>query len=179
MENSQQNENEVYPKGTVILTDEEQQECQETLRSFLATWKEQEEDQEGEFAVRKDFAETFQRGIVAFSLMRRAERFLEMAGGSAIDTVFHIPNLRRTPLDPDLSEKACVTAAKACAILPLSIHFYDFGCILTQVGKSSEAKVAFSMFLKRVATDYSNVKMQFWLKSRNIQAHVQFAEQMI
>jgi hypothetical protein len=179
MERSGQNEDEVYPSGTVVLTDEEHQECQETLRSFLSTWKEQEDDQEGEFVVRKDFAETFQRGIIAYSLMRRAERFLELAGGSAIDTIFHTPNFRGIPLNPDLCEKACVTAAKACAILPLSIHFYDFGCILTQVGKPDEAKVAFSTFLKRVAADYSDITLQSWLKQRDIQAHILAAEQMV
>jgi hypothetical protein len=179
MERSEQDEDEVYPPGTVFLTDEEHQECQETFHYFLSTWKEQEEDQNGEFVVSKDFAETFQREIIAYSLMRRAERFLEMAGGSAIDTIFHTPNFRGTPLNPDLSEKACVTAAKACAIHPLSIHFYDFGCILTQVGKPDEAKVAFSTFLKRVAADYSNVSRQGWLKQRDIQAHILAAEQMV
>ena len=88
---------------------------------FLVYMEGAEDDQEGEFVVRKDFAETFQRGIIAYSLMRRAERFLEMAGGSAIDTVFHTPNFRGMPLNPDLCEKACVTCSQGLCNLSI-IH---------------------------------------------------------
>ena len=179
MGSSQEDGNEAYPIGTVVLTDDEQQECNEMLHFFVTTLKEQEDNQEGEVVIKQDYAETFQRGIVAYTLMRRAERFLEMAGGSAIDTTLHVAKFRGIPLDPDLCERACVAAAKACATLPLSVHFYDFGCILTQIGQVDEAKVAFSTFLRKVVADYSNGEMGAWLKARDIQAHVQFAEQMI
>lgn len=179
MENSQQDQNEVHPIGTVILTDEEQQECQERMRFFLAVGREQAEGEEGRLVVKEDHAETFQRGVIAYSLMRRAERLLEMAGGSAVYTGLHVPHFCGASLEPDLAEKACATAAKACAIFPLSVHFYDFACILIQVGKSDDAKVVFSTFLAKVAADHSDPVMQGWLKTRNLQALVQLAEQMI
>lgn len=41
---------------------------------------------------------------------------------------------------PEYKEQACMAAAKACGDFPLSIYFYDFGCILQQVAKPDEAK---------------------------------------
>jgi len=179
MENSQHHEDEVYSVGTVALTDEEHQECQETLHFFLSTWREEEDDQEGEFVIRKDFAETFQRSIIAYSLMGRAERFLCMAGGSAIQATLHIPCICVTPIDPVLAEKACVTAAKACSAFPFSMHFYDFGCILQQVGKEGEAAIAFKEFLGRIEFDLADPWKRSWLNQRSILACMQFARKMV
>jgi hypothetical protein len=179
IENSRQDGNEVYPIGTIVLTEEEQQECEETLRLFIAAGKEQEGGEEGEIVVKKEFAETFQRSIIAYTLMQRAERFLCMAGGSALNATLHVPCICVTPIDPVLAEKACVSGAKACSIFPFSMHFYDFGCILQQVGKEGEAAIAFRQFLGKIESDLADPWKQGWLNQRSILACMQFARKMI
>jgi hypothetical protein len=84
-----------------------------------------------------------------------------------------------TPIDPVLAEKACVTAAKACSVFPFSMHFYDFGCILQQVGKEGEAAIAFREFLGRIEFDLADPWKQGWLNQRSILACMQFARKMI
>ncbi len=171
MKNSQQAKDETLPPGTVVLTDEEQEECQQMLRSLT-----QEED--GEWVVREDTADGFTRSIIAHCLMGRAERFLQSAGGNISYSTLHVPDLGETVLEPELAEKACTSASKACAIFRLSIHFYDFGCILMQVGKSDEAKVMFSEFLRQVEADETDPMKQIWLKQRDVEAAKEFAGQM-
>ena len=161
-----------------MLSDEEQQECQETLRLFLAAGKAQE-DEEGELVFKTEFAEKFQRSIIANSLMSRAERFLSMAGGSTLNATFRIPCISVTPVDQSLAEKACVAAAKACSIFPFSMYFYDFGCILQRIGKEGEARTAFTQFLGKIEVDQADSAMQPWLGSRNIEACVQWARKLV
>jgi len=157
----------------VVQTDEEQEECQQTIRRFTQT-------DEGEWVVKKEHAESFQRGMIAHSLMSRAERFLGMAGGSAVHITFHLPYYSPgQSLDSDLAEKACVSAAKACAIYPLPIYFFDFGCILHQIGKTDEAQIAFAHFLSGLEKCKLDPMVQIWDANRDIPSSAQIAREIL
>ena len=156
----------------VILTDEEHQECQEFIRSIF-------ESDDGEWVVKEDFADAMQRSMIAACLMGRAERLLADAGGDQTSSLFHIPHFGDGSLESNRAEQACITAAKACAIFPLSIHYYDFGCLLLQVGKLSEAKVAFRQFLSSAGLDATDPVRQIWLKQRDTASAVKYCEAIL
>jgi len=146
---------EMQPIGPVVLTDDEQRECQAMLHSLT-------QNAEGEHYLREDIADSFQRSIVGLCMMGRAERFLILANSQ-----------------PEYKEQACQAAAKACAVFPVSVYFYDFGCVLEQVGKLEEAKRAFAEFLRRLGTETLDPVMQFTLGQRNIEQAAQHARQVI
>ena len=89
----------MVPIGPVVLTDEEQHECETMLRSLTQA-------EGGEYVIRKDIADSFKRSIVALCMMGRAERFLIFSGSQ-----------------PEYKEQACLAASKACGVFPLSIYF--------------------------------------------------------
>ena len=112
--------------------------------------------------------------------MGRAERFIQLAGGSPVHVTFHIPYYSpEIKLDPVLVQKACVSVSKACAIYPLPIYFYDFGCILYQAGKSDEAKIAFANFLSNIENGELDPTMQKWHSQRDIQSSVRVAKELV
>lgn len=157
----------------VVLTDEEQhQECQEFIRSIVKS-------DDGEWVVKEEFADAMRRSMIAVCLMGRAERLLAEAGGDQISSLFHIPHFGDGSLEPERAAQACITAAKACSIFPLSIHFYDFGCLLLQVGKLSEAKVAFAQFLSSTEVDTSDPVRQSWLKQRDTASAVEYCRAIL
>lgn len=157
----------------VVLTDDEQEDCQRTIRELTKA-------DDGEWVVKKEHAESFQRGIIAHCLMSRAERFLGLAGGSAVHITFHLPYYSPgLSLDNELAEKACVSAAKACAIYPLPIYFFDFGCILYQIGKMDEAKIAFSNFLSTLEKCKLDPMAQSWNQTRDIPSSERIAIEII
>jgi len=131
--------------GPVVLTDEEERECQAMLRSMTQIEGKQ-------CVIREDLADSFQRSIVAQCMISRAERFLILANSQ-----------------PEYRDQACQAAAKACAAFPLSIYFYDFGCILEQVGKSREAKQMFTEFLRRLRTETLDPVMKSTLDQRDVE----------
>src|ERR1039458_5723403 len=90
---------------SVVLTEEEQKECQAMLRSLTKA-------EGGKYVMRKDLIPSFKSSIIALCMMGRAERFLILANSQ-----------------PAYKEEACRAAAKACGVFPLSIYFYDFGCV--------------------------------------------------
>jgi hypothetical protein len=153
----------------VVLTDDEHQECQEFVRSIVKS-------DDGEWVVKEEFADALLRSMIGACLMGRAERLLAEAGGDQISSTFHIPHFGDGSLDSDKAERACITAAKACAIFPLSINFYDFGCVLLQVGKINEAKAAFSQFLSSAESDATDPVKQIWLKQRNTTVAVEYCQ---
>ena len=71
---------------------------------------------------------------MAMAMMGRAERFATLSGSR-----------------PDLRWKACEAAAKAAAIYPLSVYFYDFATILDDCGDPEQARTMFAEFLRRHA----------------------------
>jgi hypothetical protein len=156
----------------VVLTDEEHQECQEFVRSIVKS-------DDGEWAVKEEFADAMLRSMIAVCLMGRAERLLAEAGGDQISSMLHIPHFGDGSLESNRVEQACITAAKACAIFPLSIHFYDFGCLLLQVGKLGEAKVAFAQFLSSTEFDTSDPVRQIWLKQRDTVSAVEYCKAIL
>jgi hypothetical protein len=133
----------MVPIGSVELTEDEQRECRSMLHLLTQT-------EGGEYVIREDLVDSFNRSIVALCLMGRAERFLILSSSQ-----------------PSGSEEACKAAAKACAIFPLSIYFYDFGCVLQRVGKRDEAKQMFAEFLRRYRTEDIDPIMQSTLSQRD------------
>jgi hypothetical protein len=140
------------PISPVELTEDEQRECQAMLRSLTQT-------DSGEYFVQEDVADSFKRSVIAFCLMGRAERFL-----------IHSNSQR------SYGEEACRTAAKACAIFPLSIYFYDFGCVLQQVGKQDEAKEMFREFVRRYRTEHLDAVMKSTLNQRDVESALRHAQ---
>ncbi len=123
--------------------------------------------------MREELVDSFKRSIVALCMMGRAERFLLLAGCGLL-------GFRRAPegpIDPQSVEKACQAAAKACGVFPLSIYFYDFGCVLQRVGKEAEAKQMFAEFLRRVGNETLDPIMELVLKQRDIESAVRHAHQ--
>jgi hypothetical protein len=141
--------------GPVVLTDDEQQECQTMLKSLTQA-------EGGHYAIREDLADSFKRSIIAMSMMGRAERFLILSNSQ-----------------PEYRELACQAAAKACGVFPISISFYDFGHVLYRVGKSGEAKQMFAEFLRRLGTETLDPVMQSALNHRNIEQATQHAREVI
>jgi hypothetical protein len=141
--------------GPVVLTDDEQQECQRTWTSLTQA-------EGGYYAIREDLADSFKRSIIASCMMGRAERFLILSNSQ-----------------PEYRELACQAAAKACGIFPISINFYDFGHILYGVGKHGEAKEAFAEFLRCIGTETLDSVMQFALNQRNIDQATKHAREVI
>jgi hypothetical protein len=139
----------------VELTDDEQQDCEAFIRSLT-----QSED-DGYYVIRKDLEDSFKRSIVALCLMTRAERFAVMSR-------------------PESAEEACMAAAKACAVYPLSIYFYDFACLLEGLQRQGEAKAMFEVFLRRRELERSlDPIQQTTLNQRDIAGAVRYAQQRV
>lgn len=116
----------------VVLTEEEREECESFIRSITHS-------DEGANYVRKDLAEPFQRYFISMCLFGRAQRFRILAAS-----------------DPRQVESACETAAKACAIFPISSSFYEFGAILQDLAKKEESRTMFKEFLRRYRSEELN-----------------------
>ncbi len=139
----------------VDLTEEEQNECQAMLRSLTKA-------EGGEYVMREDLIASFKRSIIAVCMMGRAERFLILANSQ-----------------PQYREEACRAAAKACAVFPLSIYLYDFGCVLDKAGRPSEAKQMFTEFLRRRGTETLDAIMQTTLNQRDVEGAVRHAREAV
>ena len=112
----------------------------------------------GSWFIKDEYLDSFRDSIVALCMMGRAERFLSMAGCGSLSVPLLSPWTKTTQTATQLSatelkNRACEAAAKACAAFPLSIYFFDFGCVLQQVGKSKEARLLFAEFLRRHGTE--------------------------
>jgi len=145
----------MVPIDPVVLTDEEQQECQAMLHSLTQA-------EGGVVHIREELADSFHRSIIALCMMGRAERFLILSNSK-----------------PEYGERACQAAAKASAVFPLSIYFYDFACTLQKVGKSEEARLMFTEFLRRLGTEALDPVMQSTLNQRDVERAAQHARQVI
>ena len=149
-------QSDMVPIGPVILTEEEQEECQGFIDSIT-------HDEEGKVAYApKEHVEDIRRGLMAFALIGRAERLL----------IF-------SRYEGDNKEMACAAAAKAVAIYPLPIFLYDFACILQQAGKNAEAKTIFKEFLRRQETYSPSPIDAGILNQRDIPSAILYAKDMI
>lgn len=158
---------------TVILTDDEHAECQEFIRLMTRS-------DEGDLVVKTEHAESFQRGLIALCLMGRAEKLFQSAGGSSIHVTLHIPYYSpELKIDQDLAEQAFVTASKACALFLLPIHFFDFGCMLYQIGDTNKARTMFKAFLDGVEKNQLDPIMQMWHAQRDIKSSEIMARELI
>jgi hypothetical protein len=132
-------EEEKIPAGSVYLTEEEQEECQSYLRFVV---------RKGDCSrlLKGELGTTFKRGIVSACMMGRARRFLHQAASSSTSDAA----CSLTSDEPEYGELAYEAAAKACDIFPVSINFYDFGCLLQEQGRHGKARMLFREFLRRV-----------------------------
>jgi hypothetical protein len=140
----------------VELTEDERQECEAMLRSLTRS------DDGSVAMIKEELADSFQRSIIALCLVGRAERFAILSMS-----------------EPASAEEACRAAAKACAVYPLSICFYDFACILQQVGRTAEAKTMFREFLRRYETESPDPIEEITLRRRDLAGAVRDAQEQI
>jgi len=146
---------EMAPIPDVELTAEELEECRTCMHSFTRS-------EEGAAYMRKEHIEPFTRSVAAFCLMGRAERFL--IGSSS---------------HPENKRKACEAAAKACAVFPISIYFYDFALILEGAGERLEARKAFAEFLRRYETEELGPVERLWMSQRDVNAAILHASDVL
>jgi hypothetical protein len=145
----------MVPVPHVELTEDEINDCNARLKALRETAGES-------YFIREELAESYQRNIVAQCLMSRAEKFMIMARSQ-----------------PEYVEEACRAAAKACAFEPLSIHFYDYGCILQRLQRTSDSKLAFREFLRRRETEQPDPVQQIFLDQRDLAEAVSYARQQL
>jgi hypothetical protein len=105
----------------VTLTPEERTEAER----FLCLLASQGDD----LRLPNTIADDFKHCMIAWSVIGRAECFAIQEDWPA----------------------AAAAAAKACAIFPHPIYFYDFACILRNAGKTADARMMFTEFLRRIA----------------------------
>ena len=140
----------------VTLTEEEHQECQAFMTSMIPP------SDEGQRVMRGDLVEPYKRNLVAMCLMGRAKRFAILA---------------RT--QRQFRAKACEAAAKACAVYPLSAYFYDFACILDELGEEQEATVMLANFLRRHEAEPVNEVDKVALNERDVTTMVRQAKERL
>ena len=110
---------------TFDLTEEEQREVEDALKMF-----------EG-YYIRRDIADDFQKGIVAFRLSSYARYQATM---SELD--FQKENRKK------LLEKAIAAIMKAYSIYQLPIYLYDLACFTEMEGRVDAARDMFINFLE-------------------------------
>lgn len=108
----------------ITLSEEELAECESHWRALFPPGS------GGTWYAKEGFLEPLKRSMMAFALIGRAEQFTLLADQQ-----------------PEYRARACETAAKACAVYPLSAYFYDSAVILERVGHLEEARALFSVFL--------------------------------
>lgn len=168
----------VLPIGPVVLSDEEMHECEDVLRAMLP------EKDGGHWCIKEELLDSFRASTVALCMMGRAERFLRAAGCGSLSVPLVSPWITTTHTagqvsQTDFKNEACKAAAKACAVFPVSIYFYDCGCVLQQTGRSDEAKEMFREFLRRVGTEALDPIMQSTLNQRDVEQAIQHARQRL
>ncbi|MGA9670646.1 MAG: hypothetical protein WBQ94_15655 [Terracidiphilus sp.] len=167
-------EEELIAVSSFNLTGEEQEECESFLRSVIRT---------GDCgqAMRSPLAGSFKRGVVSACMMGRARRFLLQAAYSVADN---------KPVDwgranwitfyePDWARMAYRAASKACEIFPVSINFYDFGCLLQEQGRHGKARMAFKEFLRRVSVSEIDPVARAAVSRRNLDGAIEHARQSL
>jgi hypothetical protein len=140
----------------VTLTDDEMTEVQDHWRAHFPS------NTEGQWYMKEEFVEPFQRSVIAMCLMGRAERFAILAHSQ-----------------PEYRGKACEAAAKACSVYPLSAYLYDFAVILDQFGRLDEARTLLVAFLERPEAGPVRELDEVTLRQRDIAGMVARAELLI
>jgi hypothetical protein len=158
---------EMIPQSSVYLTDEEQEECESYLRFVI---------QKGdcERLLSGELATSFKRGIVSACMMGRARRFLHQAASSSVPQ-----QSEWTEDEPEYGELAYEAAAKACDIFPVSINFYDMGCLLQEQGRHGKARMLFREFLRRVKTQEVGPIERAAISKRDIAGAIEHARQCL
>lgn len=142
----------MVPVELVTLTEEETEEREALFRSLFP-----EDLLRGKWIVKDEIADDFHRSWTAFALIGRAERLLAMGSG----------------------EEACRSAAKACVVYPLFIYFYDFACILDEVGKKDEARAMFGECIRLYELKQLTPMDVAILKQRDVEAALHHAREVV
>jgi hypothetical protein len=170
----EQQEEQLIALGSFNLAEEEQEECESFLRFVIRTGDCRQ-------VLRGDLAGSFKRGVISACMMDRARRFLLQAAYSVAD---HKPvDWDRADwislYEPDWARMAYRAAAKACDIFPVSINFYDFGCLLQEQGRHGKARVAFKEFLRRVSVSEIDPVARAAVSRRDLDGAIEHARQSL
>jgi hypothetical protein len=161
---------ELIPPGFGNLTAEEKEECESFLQSLIRTGGCEE-------ILRGTMAGSFKHGVISACLMGRARRFQQFATSCA--EIEFPANWNFAGWDnadePNWAEMAYDAAAKACDIFPISINFYDFGCLLQKQGRHGKARLAFKEFLRRANVNEIDPVARAAVSSRNIADAIEHA----
>jgi hypothetical protein len=160
-------------EDSIHLTQDEMEECETFFCSVV---------QSGAYEqwLKGSLAGSFKRGVVSACLMARARRLLLQAASRTADESFGRQNGEDWDLDePDLAEMAYLAAEKACDIFPVSINFYDFGCLLQEQGRHGKARVAFKEFLRRANVKEIDPVARAAVSRRNIAGAIEHARQAL
>ena len=160
-------------EDSVRLTPEEKEECETFLRSVI-------QGGDCEQFLRGTLASSFKRGVISACMMGRARRFsLQAASRSADESYGRRIQEEWDVNEPDLAEMAYLAAEKACDIFPVSINFYDFGCLLQEQGRHGKARVAFKEFLRRANVKEIDPVARAAVSKRNIAGAIEHARQAL
>ncbi len=170
----EEQEEELIAPGSFNLTGEEQEECESFLRSVIRTG-------DCEQVLSGPLAGSFKRGVISACMMGRARRFLLRAAYSVADNkpVDWDKADWITLYEPDWSRMAYRAAAKACDIFPVSINFYDFGCLLQEQGRHGKARVVFKEFLRRVSVSEIDPVARAAVSRRDLEGAIEHARQAL
>jgi hypothetical protein len=167
-------EEDLIAVGSVNLTEEERAECESFLRSVI---------QKGdcERLLRGKMAASFKRGVISACMMGRARRFLHHAASCSVSdsSTADLNHPGWYSNEPDWAEMAYEAAAKACDIFPVSINFYDFGCLLQEQGRNGKARIAFKEFLRRASVKEIDAVARAAVSRRNIAGAIEHARQSL
>ena len=157
-------------EDSVHLTPDEKAECETFLRSVIESGDYQQ-------IMKGTLAGSFKRGVISACMMGRARRFLLQAASHTADESFGRGNHEWDVNEPDLAELAYLAAEKACDIFPISINFYDFGCLLQEQGRNGKARVAFKEFLRRANVKEIDPIARAAVSRRDIAGAIEHARQ--
>jgi hypothetical protein len=160
-------------EDSVHLTPEEKEECETFLHSVIESGDYQK-------LLKGTLAGSFKRGVISACMMGRARRFSLQAASRAADESFGRRIQEEWDVnEPDLAEMAYLSAEKACDIFPVSINFYDFGCLLQEQGRHGKARVAFKEFLRRANVREIDPIARAAVSRRDIASAIEHARQSI
>jgi hypothetical protein len=160
-------------EDSIQLTPDEKEECDNFLRTVIQTG-------DCEHLLKGTPVGSFKRGVVSACMMGRARRFMLQAASRTADESFGRWKYQDWDVNElDLEEMAYRAAEKACDIFPVSINFYDFGCLLQDQGRHGKARVAFKEFLRRVYANEIDPIARAAVSRRNIPGAIEHARKSL
>jgi len=160
-------------EDSIHLTPAEKEECETFLRSVIQSG-------DYEHLLKGSLAGSFKRGVISACMLGRARRFSLQAASRTADESFGRRIHEEWDInEPDLAEMAYLAAEKACDIFPVSINFYDFGCLLQEQGRHGKARMAFKEFLRRANVREIDPIARAAVSRRDIASAIEHARQSV